>query len=401
MEKTKTAMTLADIKEVISEEVTKSTEALSGKLGSIEEDLNGVSATVNKENTNSGVNQARVMAATIESIRKQATGGAMPAGGRAEDVRNILVERYGKKDASFVKDFEARYKDLMASGNGGELIIEEYASGFLDQLWDTTILPQLGVNFLPTSSGNLKISKIVEGVAAGYINEGGTIDTSTIKFGHIRLSVKKLMALVPISNDLLRYAHINAESMVVDQLTKEMAQVADYAFLYGKGGEFEPRGLANTDAIQKVTAPADANYTLGLKMLNMLGKKNHSIDDTKWVMGWDTYFALQTEQNAAGNYVNKAELDAGRFAGRPFIVTSKVKNDGTNEDLFLIKTGDITAIQGMSIQIVGSQEATIHTKDGMLSAFGQDYTVVRAIVEHDFGINYGHSVVLASVKVAK
>lgn len=397
----KKEITLNTIKGVIAEEVKAAMNPVTENLENLKGEVSGVTKGMNKSEKDNGINQARVLSATIESIRKQESGAALPAGGRAEDVKNILTERYGKKDPHFVKDFDARYKDLMATGNGGELIIEEYAAGFLDQLWDATILPQLGVSFIPTSTGNLNINKIVEGVAAGYIGEGGTIDTSTIKFGRIRLSVKKLMALVPISNDLIRYAHVNAEALVRDQIIKEMAQVADKAFLYGEGGEFQPRGIANTEGIQKVDKAGAPNYNLGLKMLNMLGKKNHSIDDTQWVMGWDTYFALQTEVNASGNYVNKAELDAGRFAGRPFIVTSKVKADEGKEDLFLIKTNDITAIQGLSVSIESSRDASIQTRDGMMSAFGQDYTIVKALVEHDFGINYGHSVVLAQVELGK
>lgn len=397
----KKTVTLQEINKGVKEIVEKSTSGLEEKMANLEKAVDRADRKDAIEGANKGIYQARVLTAEIEAIRKQQSGEAMPAGGRPELVKNILEERYGKKDPAFVKDFGERYKDLMATGNGGELIIEEYAAGFLDQLWDATILPQLGVRFIPTSSGNLKISKIVEGVAAGYVNEGGTIDTSTIKFGHIRLSVKKLMAMVPISNDLIRYAHLNAEALVVDQIVKEMAQVADLAFLYGKGGEFEPLGVANIKGIQKVEKEEEPNYNLGLYMLNMLGKKNHSTDDAVFVMGWDTFYKLQTETNHSGNYVNKAELDSGRFAGRPFIVTSKVRSEDGKEDLFLIKTSEVTAIQGLGLSIAKSNEASIHTKDGMLSAFGQDYTIVRAIVEHDFTLNYGHAAVLAKVNVGK
>lgn len=386
-------ITLKDIKEAIETQVKASTEPMVAKLSEMEGSIEKAS----KKEVDFEAYNARVVTATIQAITDRHNGNV--SGSHAEAVKNIITERYGKKDPAFVKDFENRYKDLMATGNGGELIVEEYAQGFLDQLWDETILPKLGIRFAPTKTGNLRISKIVEGVAAGYINEGGTIDTSTLKFGHIRLSVKKAMALVPISNDLIRYANLNAEALVVEQIRKELAQLADWAFLYGTGGEFEPTGISNTEGVQRVAATPAPSYDLGLKMLNMLGKKNHSIDDAWFVMGWDTYYKLQTERTVGGDLINKAELDNGRFAGRPFIVTGKVANDGDAEDLFLLKTDEVVAIQGLNLDIKNSAEATIHTKEGMLSAFGQDYTIVRAIVEHDFKLAYGHAAVIAKVDV--
>lgn len=393
--KEKQTVTLKDIMAGVKEEVATAVAPINEKLANLP-----VAEVKSASNEELKAFNARVVAAEVQAMIDQKNGTM--TGTRAKHVETILTERYGKKDPAFVKDFQSRIaeKDLMATGNGGELIIEEYAAGFLDQLWDATVLDKLGVRFLPTQTGNLTISKIVEGLSAGYIGEGGTIDTSTLKFGHIRLSVKKAMALVPISNDLIRYANLNAEALVVDQIIREFAQLMDLTFLYGKGGVFEPQGIITTPDIQKMDGTPKATRDLGFKMVNMLGKENHSLEDLHWVMGWETYEALQLEKTDGGAYVN-TDLANGTFVGYPFHVNQKIKKDGDKEDLLLVKASEITGIQGLNLTISNSQEATIQTKDGMLSTFGQDYTLVRAIIENDFRLNYPSAAVVAKIDIKK
>lgn len=392
-------MTGADLKSLIESTVEKSTEGLNAQLEAMNKTLVKSAPEVSAEKKAN--RQGALISAEIEVLKEINEGKALPQGGRAARVAEIIEKHYGKKDPAFVEEVNAVAKDLMASGNGGALVIEEYAQGFLDQLWDATILGQLGVNFLPTQSGNLTINKIVEGVAAGYTDENGSIPTSTIKFGKIRLSVKKLMALVPISNDLIRYASVNSEALVNDQIQKEMARAADHAFLYGTGGEFQPRGIANIADVSKVAGTPAPSFDLGLDMKAMLGRSNHEISSAKWVMGWETYVALQKESTANNDHINLVEMTQGKFCGLPFIVTNRVKGDGKNEDLFLILSDEVTGIQGMGVTIDQSRDASIITADGALNAFTNDFTITRAIVEHDFGLNYATAAVVANVKLGK
>lgn len=392
-------VTLEAIKSLINDEVqgelAKSVDSLKGEINSLRK---AVSA---QKSVEKGINQSRLLRAHIETLVKRANGVAIKNNSVLDEVTEIIRKRYSDSDPSFVDTVSARAKDLMASGNGGNLIVETYAEEFLDLLWNNTILDKVGVRFMPTSTGNLTIPKILSGVAAGYVGEGGTIDTSTMTFGKIRLSVKKLMALVPISNDLLRYTSVNVDAILRDQLLKQLAQVADYAVLYGKGGEYEPRGIANTEKVIKASGGNQATVAtraMGLEMIKELGKRNHSLDGLYWLMGWDTYVNLIEEKAADIGYRNP-EMANGNWLGYPFIVSNNVKKDATHEDLFLVKFSDLEAIQGMNVEIVASTEASIPTKNGVLSAFAQDYTFVRAIVEHDFALAHGDSAVFYRVKL--
>lgn len=392
-------VTLEAIKSFINEEVgaelAKSVDALKGEIASLKK---AVSA---KTPVDKGIHQTRLLRAHIETMVKRANGISIKNNSVLDEVAEVIRKRYSDSDPSFVDAVSDRAKDLMATGNGGQLIVETYAQEFLDLMWNNTILDKVGVRFMPTSTGNLTIPKILSGVAAGYVGEGGTINTSSITFGKIKLSVKKLMALVPISNDLLRYTAVNVDAILRDQLLKQLAQVADYAVIYGKGGDYEPRGIANTAKIIKETGVQTtvATRAMGLKMVKELGIRNHSLDGLHWLMGWETYVHLIEERDDKVGYRNP-EMASGTFLGHPFIVTNNIAKDATYEDLFLVKFSDLEAIQGMNVEIVASTEASIPVAGGQtLSAFAQDYTLVRAIVEHDFALAHGDSAVFYRPKL--
>lgn len=387
-------VTLEDIKSVIESTVN---EAIVKSVAPLQSEVSGLKKAVSStKEVEKGIHQAMLLRAHIETMVKRANGSPIKNNSVLEEVTEIVRKRYSDSDSAFVDEVSARAKDLMVTGNGGNLIVETYASEFLDLLWNNTILDKVGVRFMPTSTGNLTIPKILSGVAAGYVNEGGTIATSTITFGKIRLSVKKLMALIPISNDLLRYTSVNVDAILRDQLLKQLAQVADYAILYGKGGEYEPRGIVNTEKLIKeaATQTTVATRAMGFEMLKALGSKNHAMTGLYWLMGWSTYINLVEEREDSVGYRNP-EMSGitGTFMGHPYIVSNNVKNDGTYEDFLLVKFDDMEAIQGMNVEIATSSEATIITANGPMSAFAQDYTFIRAIVEHDFQLAHGDSAV--------
>lgn len=357
----KSVVTLEEIKNLINGEVNAE---LAKTTDSIQDEIKNLrKAIASTEKVEKGIYQARLLRAHIETMIKRNSGIAIKNNSVLEEVAETIRKRYSDTDPSFVDSVSERAKDLMATGNGGNLIVETYANDFLDLLWDNTILDKVGVRFMPTSTGNLTIPKILSGVAAGYVGEGGTIDTSTITFGKIRLSVKKLMALVPISNDLLRYTSVNVDALLRDQLVKQLAQVADYAVLYGKGGDYEPRGIANTDKIIKEASAQTtvATRAMGLSMIKELGKRNHALTGLYWLMGWDTYVNLLEERESEVGYRNP-EMAQGQFLGYPFIVSNNVRKDSTYEDFFLVKFDDFEAIQGMNVEIVASTEASIPVK---------------------------------------
>lgn len=389
-------MNKSQLDTIIADQVSEVTKGLASQVEALSNNV----SQMNKREVSEKENAKRfaAIAGAVLTAEKEINDGVTAATNKQARVLEIIKERYENKNPEFVAEV-TRNKDLMATGNGGLTIKEEYAAGFLNELREATVMGRLGVKFTPSSSGNLTYNKIVSGVAAGYVSELGTIPTSTIKFGRIRLSVKKLMALVPVSNDLIRYSSLNIQALINSELINEMAAAQDTAFFYGAGGEWEPRGLANiADAVDAGTILASSEAIEGLKAT--LGAKNHDIRGAKVVMGWKSYLKFLLEKQSDIGYVNKAEMAQGKIAGLEYIVTNRVKLEGTLEDLFLVIPNSIVGIEGMGVSIQASQHATVQFGNEIMNTFTNDFTLVRAIAEHDWAPVRKDVFVKAKVDVA-
>ena len=93
--------------------------------------------------------------------------------------------------------------------------------------------------------GNLTIPRLAAGATAGYQGELDDMASSQETFDDIQLNAKKLTALVPVSNDLLRRAPANLEQIVRDDMVQSLARREDLAFLLGDGSGGSPVGLLN------------------------------------------------------------------------------------------------------------------------------------------------------------
>lgn len=392
----KPTMTMEVLQGVIAESVAKAIGAVDAKLEGLEGSVESVAKEVSKSTDDKGINQTRLIMAEMKVAKARKEGTL----GNLSDAEAVLMEvqkHYGKSDPVFVKRVEEAAKDLAVSGNGGQIVIEEFANGFLSQLWDATVFNKLGVRFLPTKSGNLTLAKIVSGPAAQYIGELGTVDTSTIVFGQVSLSLKKLMALVPVSNDLLRYSHLNVAKLVRDEIIHAMAEAMEHAFLFGKGDQYQPLGLINVPGHTKLKNKMEATRETGINMRTQFIKKNHGTNGLVWIMGVDTYQALLLEV-VAGQLINKDELEKGLWLGYPVHLTNKITNSAAGEDLFLLKPADMTAIEGLNISIRLSEHASFSAGNGaVINMFTNDMTLYQGIAEHDWKLNYPSSLVTAKI----
>jgi HK97 family phage major capsid protein len=93
--------------------------------------------------------------------------------------------------------------------------------------------------------GNLTIPRLAAGSTAGYQGELDDMSASQESFDDLQLNAKKLTALVPVSNDLIRRAPANIEGIVRDDMTQSLARREDLAFLLGDGSGNSPIGLIN------------------------------------------------------------------------------------------------------------------------------------------------------------
>ncbi len=167
--------------------------------------------------TQQGSNFKSRIASMSERDRRKATFGAF---GRA--VKCIHASGGDLERAAYAADHKFQdsemsreFKALSATSptDGGYLVPEVYANEIIELLYPATAIYELGARRLGMANGNMNLPKIKTGARAMFTGENRQIPKTAPKFGNLKLSAKKLTALIPMSNDLLRSTNFDNDSV--------------------------------------------------------------------------------------------------------------------------------------------------------------------------------------------
>ena len=313
---------------------------------------------------------------------------------------------YAKKnfgDSAVVKALEA------GTGTAGGFIVpEEYSTEIIELLRPQSVVRRMGAVTIPMATGTLNIPKLAGGGSASYIGENTNIGVTQPTFDTVQLTWKKLAAIVPISNDLLRFSSPAADSIVRDDLVMAMALREDAAFIRDDGVGNVPKGLRSwappSNIIPATTGtgtPTLATVTTDLgKLILALKKANVRFIRPGWLMSPRTEMFLLTLRDGNGNFAFRPEMLTGRLFSYPYAVTTQIPENlsggtvggGTESEIYLVDFAD--AIIGESTQLIidASTEASYYQNNALHSAFSLDQTLIRVIAEHDFAMRHEESV---------
>jgi len=368
----------------------------------------------------------------VDTIRKEAIPmeEKQDKGLRAARIVRALAASKGdpEKAAFYAKknfDDSAVVKALETGTGtaGGFIVPEEYSTEIIELLRPQSVVRRMGAVTLPMRTGTLNIPKLAGGGQAQYIGENTDVPKTEPSFGTVQLTFKKLAALVPISNDLLRYSNPAADMIVRDDLVMAIAEREDKAFIRGErvtsgSPQLTPVGLRYwapsthvIEANQTVTAENVAK-DLG-KLVLALKEANVRFIRPGWLMSPRTEMYLLTARDTSGVYAFRDEMVTGKLFGYPYAVTTNIPENLTvtvnstsvedTTEVYLVDFAD--AIIGESTQLIidASTEASymdmVNSTPVMYSAFSMDQTLIRVIAEHDFVMRHPESVaVLTAVK---
>lgn len=298
---------------------------------------------------------------------------------------------------------ERQIKAMSATSptDGGYLVPEVYASEIIPLLRDKAIVLRLGATTLPMDRGNLNIPKTSSGVSASYVGEMRKGKASSAKFGNLRLSSKKLMCKVLISNDLIRSNAYGADQLILNDATTAMALAMDRAALMGKGTEFEPLGLLSMKGIPTVDIGGAPNEETTGKMLAKLIQNNADTTKLGWAINgfaWEKFYNVVQEAN--GLYLYRSQMDSGKLNGHDFAISNQLPVVAGAPSKTSIILGDwkeyMIGRQG-SMESEMFREGTVTDEEGnTVSAVDQDCTILRIIDLHDFGVRHEESFVVGT-----
>lgn len=291
---------------------------------------------------------------------------------------------------------------------GGYLVPPEYAATIIELLRAEAVFMRANPVTVDMPRGKLSLPAIAGGSSAEYIGETNEAPVTGLAFGQVNLTFKKLAALVPVSNDLIRYSPSQVQPIVTSDLLAAMAMRFDQAAIRDNGTGNVPKGLRYwAPAGNLVTANATvsaANVEADLwKLIGRLEDNNVRFLRPVWLFAPRTKRFLMQLKNSQGGYVFKEEMQGGKLLGFPWLQTPVIPiNLGAGSDeseVYLADFADVVVGTASSLQVDVSADAAYVSGGTVYSAFQRDMTLLRAIWEHDVAMRHDVSVaVLTAVK---
>lgn len=284
--------------------------------------------------------------------------------------------------------------DTKTPSAAGYLVQEQHSNDFIEMLKPRTVVESMGARHVPMPSGNLTMTRKTGRGNAGYGAEGTDIKTSKPSVGQSKLTAKKLTALTPISNDLIRQSSRGAIQLVRDDLLETVGLTKDLALLRSDGTGDSPTGILHqTIADNKVDASAltnapsldDVEMILSGLVLN-LRLSDVPMLDCGWVLSPSVYTYLERLRDGNGNKVYP-ELAMGMLKNYKIQFSNQVPENtgagGNESEIYFVDFSQVIIADTYNVNIAVSTEAAYMDGEELVSAFSRDQTILRIITEHD------------------
>lgn len=326
------------------------------------------------------------------------------SGGDVERAAFIAERKFG--DAEMSHEFKAL--SATSPTDGGFTVPEVYADEIIELLYPSTVIYDLGARRLGMDHGNLNIPKLKTGTRATFTGENRKIPKTSPKFGNIRLSSKKLTAIIPMSNDLLRSTSFDNDVLVGQDVTKQMALGVDWGAFQGAGGEFQPLGLFNNKGVKNIDVTGlDAAYASSAGVLTAVFpsflvaavlRNNVYADALGFVFNTDVEQFFKSLRDNVGGFIFAEEMTKQHtLYGYPYRTTNLIETAAGKTKMAFGNWNDLIIGEQGALEVETDRSASWTDESGnLVSAFENDQTLIRAIDNVDVGLRHDESFVVAT-----
>jgi HK97 family phage major capsid protein len=339
----------------------------------------------------------------------------------ARFVLGLMHARYNKvsieKAAEFIQnrfgdDIVARALNSGVTGEGGALIPQDFMADLIELLRALTAVRGANPMEVGMPMGNLTIPRLAGGATASYQYELDDISISQERFDDVNFVAKKLTAMVPVSNDLIRRAPIGVEEVVRDDLVQTIARREDLAFLRGDGSDKGPIGMrrlalasnvitvtampATPSPGDQLTAILDGASAALLALQNGMSRMIRPV----WIMAPTVARFIATARDQVGGFYFKDEVERGMFEGYPIRLTQQIPTNLSvgsftkGSEIYFCDMADFVIADTYNVVVDASDVAAYNDGTSMVSAFQRDQSLFRVIAEHDVNMRHLQSLVV-------
>lgn len=304
-----------------------------------------------------------------------------------------------------IMEKELTRKDLEASipSAGGYGIPQILSPDIVRVLYANTILDKVKAIKTPMPNGNFRMVRMDTASTVGWVGEDTANAPTEPVLGDINLNAKKLFAMVPVSNSLLRYNAIGLDSWVSQDLAMKARIALDAATFYGTGSDYQPKGLTNQGIATSGSSTTSFAVTTPQTMVGTLENANVPMISPMWCLNPLGANFIESVAFSTGPFAWALEMSQNKtLYGIPYIKSASVLDYSTHSyaDFFLGDFSEFIWGVGYDLSLEISREGTYVSGGTTYSAFQRDVTLIRLIAEHDFGVKHPVSFIQGTYKLS-
>ena len=218
-------------------------------------------------------------------------------------------------------------KALSTTGvaTGGALIPQAFSSEIIELLRARAVVRRAGPRIYSTPGGNLTIPRATSASIAAYQGELDEVVSSQPAYDDLQLNAKKMTALVPVSNDLLRRPPVNLDELIRNDFIEAVALREDIAFLTGDGSLGGPVGLVNhvppSNTIVAMPLIGMSNAQIVTTVVGLLRGMQAILRNSMcrmirptWIGGPGAFELFRGLRDDMGGFLFETEMGAGQTA---------------------------------------------------------------------------------------
>ena len=315
-------------------------------------------------------------------------------------------------DNRFHDDVVTRALNYSVVAEGGALIPQDFMAELIELLRANVVVRQAGPMSVQMPMGNLTLPRLAAGSTASYQGELDDISVTEELFDDLNLIAKKLTAMVPVSNDLIRRAPIGVEAIIRDDLIQGIARKEDIQFVRSDGTNKGPVGwrslvlpanLLVIPALGATPAPGDdlnavVSALAAMKLLLVNGMSR--MIKPAWFMAPTLLEYIRTRRDSVGGFYYKDEIAMGTLDGFPYYTTQQIPTNlgtGNGSEIYLVDMADVVIGDTLNVMVDASDVAAYYGTDGkVVSTFQRDQSLFRVITEHDFNMRHLQSLAVGT-----
>ena len=267
----------------------------------------------------------------ITALANPTDRNAQEAASFEREVSEEAAKRYDKPASGILVPNEVlqgytRDLNVGTATAGGNLVETELLAGsFIDILRNRMAVMQAGVTTLNGLSGNVSIPRQTSASTAYWVGEGSDVTESQQAFDQVNLTPKTIGATTDYTRKLLLQTSISVETMVRNDIAKQIALALDTAAIYGSGSSNQPTGITNTTGIGTATVTGVGTFPELIAMETDVAVANADQGALKYIVNATARGGLKSVKKDAGS--GEFVFANNEINGYPVIVSNQLTNN--------------------------------------------------------------------------